>query len=91
MLADAPWLGRPTEIDSNQIKMLTDNNQHLSAQEIADIFKISKSITLLVKIKNVSFISQKKLNELFGQPNTIPASFLLPLSTILDESFYNVS
>ena len=33
------------------------------------ILKISKSVTLLVKMKNVSFILWKKLNGLFGQPN----------------------
>ena len=34
----------------------------------ADMLKISKSIMLLVKMKNVSFILQKKLSELLGQP-----------------------
>ena len=38
-------------------------------QEITNIFKISKSIKLLVKKKNVSFILGKKLNGPFGQPN----------------------
>ena len=38
-------------------------------QEIANILKISKSIRLLVKMKNVSFNLQKKLNRLFGQPS----------------------
>ena len=36
----------------------------------ADILRISKSIKLLVKIKNVSSLLQKKLNGLFGQPNS---------------------
>ena len=39
-------------------------------QEIADILKISKSMKLLLKMKNVFFILQQKLNELFGLPNT---------------------
>ena len=38
-------------------------------REIADILKISKSIQLLLKVKNVSFTLQKKLNELFDQRN----------------------
>ena len=38
-------------------------------QEIADILKISKSIKLLVKVKNVSFILQKKPHGFFGQDN----------------------
>ena len=40
-----------------------------TTQEIAGILKISKSIKLLVKMQNVSFILRKKLNRLFGQPN----------------------
>ena len=37
--------------------------------DTANILKISKSIKLLVKMKNVYFILRKKLDELFGQPN----------------------
>ena len=62
-------LGRPVEVDSDQIKTLIENNQCYTMWEIADILKISKSIKLLVKMKNVSFILQKKLKGLFGQPN----------------------
>ena len=40
--------------------------------EIADILKISKSIQLLVKIKNASFILQENTYGLFGHPNTSP-------------------
>ena len=69
MLHGAPWSGRPVEVDSNQIETLIQNNQRSTTQEIANIFKISKSIKLLVKMKNVSFILQKKLNGLFSQPN----------------------
>ena len=68
-LDDAPWSGRPVEVDSDQIKTLIENNQCYATWEIADILKISKSIKLLVKMKNVSFILQKKLNGLFGQPS----------------------
>ena len=55
-LDNAPWSGRPVEIDNNQIKTLVKNNQHYTMQEIANILKISKSIKLLVKMKNVPFI-----------------------------------
>ena len=41
MMLDGRWLGRPVEVDSNQIEVLTENN--LTMQEIADILKISKS------------------------------------------------
>ena len=43
MLDDAPLSGRPVEVDSDQIETLTENNQHYTTQEIADILKISKS------------------------------------------------
>ena len=68
---DAPWSGRPVEVDSDQIETLIKNNQHRSTWEIADLLKISKSIKLLVKMKNVSFILQKKTYRLFEQPNNI--------------------
>ena len=58
-LDDAPQLDRPVEVDTDQIKILSENNQHYTTQAIPT-FKISKSIKLLVKIKNVSFILQKK-------------------------------
>ena len=37
-------------------------------REIANILKISKSIKLLVKMKNVPFILQEKLNRLLANP-----------------------
>ena len=40
---DAPLLSRAVEVDSNQIKTLTESNQHYTTWEIADILKISKS------------------------------------------------
>ena len=66
-LENAPWLGKVVEVDSYQIKMLIENNQHYTMWEITNILKISKSIKLLVKM---SFMLWKKLNRLFGQPNT---------------------
>ena len=35
-LDDAPQSGRPAEVDSNQIKTLTENNQHYTMWEIAN-------------------------------------------------------
>ena len=70
LLDDAPRSGRSVAIDSDQINTLIENNQHYTTQEIADILKISKSIKLLVKMENVSFILWKKLDGLFGQLNT---------------------
>ena len=55
--------------DSNQIETLTENNQCYTMRlERAYLLKISKSITLLVKMKNVSFILRKKPCRLWGQP-----------------------
>ena len=62
---DALWLGRPVEVVSDQIETFIENNEHYTMQEIADILKISQSITLLVKMKNVSYILLKTLNGLF--------------------------
>ena len=63
-----PQSGRPVEADSDQIKTLIENNQcyQSTTWEIADILKISKLIKLLVKMKNVSFILQKKICGLFS-------------------------
>ena len=38
-LDDAPQLGRPFEVDSDQIETLIGNNQHYTMREIADIPK----------------------------------------------------
>ena len=70
LLDDAPQSGRPIEVDSDQIRKLIEYNYFYSMWEIANILKISKSIRLLVKIKSVAFILWKKLNGLFGEPNT---------------------
>ena len=42
-LDDTPWLGRPVEVDSDQIETTIENNQRYTTREIADILKISKS------------------------------------------------
>ena len=46
LLDDAPWSGRPVEIDSDQIKTLIENNQRYTMWGIADILKISNSIAI---------------------------------------------
>ena len=60
LLDDNPRLGRPVQVDSDQIETLIENNQRYTTWERANILKISKSIKLLVKMKNVSFSLQKK-------------------------------
>ena len=66
----APRLGGPVEVDRDQIGTLIESNQHYTTWEIADILKISKSIKLLVKMRNVSFILYKIINGLFVQTNS---------------------
>ena len=55
-LEDAPPSGRPVEVDNDQMETLIENNQCYTTWEVADTLKISRSIKLLVKMKNVSFI-----------------------------------
>ena len=43
MLFRSPRLGRPVEVDSDQIETFIENNQRYITREIADILKISKS------------------------------------------------
>ena len=43
LLENAACSGRPVEVDSDQIKTLTENNQCSAMWEMADILKISKS------------------------------------------------
>ena len=59
-LDNAPWLGRPVEVDRDQIEILTETNQCYTTQEIVDKLRISRSIKLLVKMKNVSFYFMEK-------------------------------
>ena len=67
-LDNSPRLGRPVEVDSDQTETLIEHKCY-TTQEIADILKISKSMRLLVKMKNVSFILWKKHIRIFGQPS----------------------
>ena len=61
-LDDASWSGRQVEVDSDQTETLIESSQHYTMWEIANVLKISNSIKLLVKMKNVSFILRKILN-----------------------------
>ena len=61
--------GQVDQLKLIAIEILIENNQHYATWEIADVLKISKSIELLVKMKNVSYILWKKLHRLLGQLN----------------------
>ena len=56
---DVPWLGRPVEVDSDQIETLIENSQCSITQEIADILKISKSIVIGENEKCVFYFTEK--------------------------------
>ena len=67
LLDDVPRSGRPVEVDSDQIKTLTENNQWSTIWEIADIVKYSNQWSYWW-IWEMCLL-QKKLNGLFGQPD----------------------
>ena len=58
LLEDTLCSGGPVVVNNDQIKTLFENNQHYTSQEIANILKISKSIKLLVKMKNVFYFME---------------------------------
>ena len=82
LLDDAPRLGRPVEVDGDQMEPLTENNQCYPTWEITDIIQISKSIRLLVKMNNVSFILWKK-TDFLASPE-----FSLDIGRILGWRFF---
>ena len=70
-LDDVPRSGGPVGVDRDQIETLIESDQCYTVWRIVNILKISKSIKLLVKMKSVSFILQKKPYGLCGQTNTL--------------------
>ena len=66
-LDDTLRSGRLVEINSDQTETLIENDQCYTTWKTDNILKISKSIKLLVKMKNMSFILRKKLNRFFCQ------------------------
>ena len=60
--------GKLVEVNSNQIQTLIDNNHQYTTQEIANVLKISESIKLLVKMKNMPFILWKNHMDFVANP-----------------------
>ena len=87
-LEDAPWSGRPVEVDNDQIGILIENNQCYTTWEITDILKVSKSIKLLVKMENVSFILQIKLIHFLANPVRVHARIFRNMVNICKETRY---
>ena len=61
LLDDAPWSGRPVEVDSDQNEALIENNQHYAMQDIANILKTSKSIVIGENEKCISYFTEKNI------------------------------
>ena len=68
LLDDAPQSGRWVEVVKDQTETLIENDQRYTMWEIDDKLKISKSIKLSVKMKNVSYFMEKT-KWIFGQLN----------------------
>ena len=72
-LDDAPWLDRPIEGYSNQIRTLIGNSQCYTMWEIETCIQNIQINKVTGEMKNVPFILQKTPYEHFGQPNiTLP-------------------
>ena len=71
LLDIVPRLGRPAEVDSDQIETLVENNHRYTTQKIANILKIPKSLKLLVKMKKCVFYYMEKMKQTFFQPNKL--------------------
>ena len=67
LLDDAPWSGRPVEVDSDQNEALIENNQHYAMQDIANILKTSKSIVIGENEKCILFY-RKKHTDFLAKP-----------------------
>ena len=68
LLDDAPRLDRPVEVDSDQIQTLTENNQHYTMWEVADILKNYLNKVIGENEKCVLFC-RKKTHKTLGQPS----------------------
>ena len=62
-LEDAPWLGKPVEVDSDQIETLIVSiiPHDYTTWEIADIHKISKSIVISENEKCIFYFMGKTI------------------------------
>ena len=59
LLDDPPQLGRPGEVNSEQIETLIKNKQCYTTWDIDNTLTISKSIKLLGKTKNIFYFMEK--------------------------------
>ena len=71
-LDNVPRLGKPVEVDSDQIKTLIETNRPYTMWKIADILKnIQINKVIGDNEKCVFYFTEKKTYGLFGQPNVI--------------------
>ena len=64
----APHLGRPVEVDSDQIDTLIENNQHYAMWEIAETLKIHKTIVIGDNEKCVFYFMEKNHTDFLADP-----------------------
>ena len=67
-LDNGPQSGRPVGVDNNQVETLIENSQHYTIQEIANILRISKSMKLLVKVKNLPLFHKITIRTFWPPP-----------------------
>ena len=77
LLENAPQSSRPIEVGGDQIGSLTENNQHSTMQEIADILKIIKSVKLLVKMKYVFYFMNILADPIYQGSSDCSSSHLM--------------
>ena len=88
VLEISPWTmlrGRVDQLKLIAIETLIEVNQHYTVQGIANTLKISKSIKLLVKLKNVSFILWKKHTGFLANP-IYPWCYKIPCSRMMEKT-----
>ena len=65
---DAPRLGRSVEVDMDHTETLTENNQHYTTWEVANILKIPKSVVIGENEKCVFYFTEKKEMDFLANP-----------------------
>ena len=82
LLDDAPWSGRPVEIDSDQIKTLIENDQHSTTQDIANCGEQNQKQMTLVWSRQHKVYKTKWSHSC--QPRRLPDSY----DTLVQEGNY---
>ena len=60
------WVGRPAEVDNDQIKTLIENNQCYTTQEIVDVLKNIQINKIIGENENSIIYFMEKTIQTFG-------------------------